>query len=398
MSRPFGGFLMVVGALLLVSGPLRADYNNMQTDGRWFLWLGQDDTVQGSGLALMQHSALQRSQDELQEQLHTPPLFSAITLHRASLLALRPDGSVYGFGVNASGMLGQEVFEHRLIPNVFNPFTYAHRPWVASIRLVHGILGARQLAMGGAHSLAVLDDGALCAWGANDVGQLGAAPRSSSDLRLIPWRVGGLSSMRLAAAGDAHSLALDTQGRLWSWGLNNMGQLGDGSQRNRFQPRVIAQTGPYVALAAGAGHSLALDDQGRVWSWGDNNRGQLGRFTGKLPFSRKPALVQGLASAVTKIGAAGDVSVALGRDGSVWWWGGHLGRNVAARSEPWQLNRLEGIGSVQDIVVFAEGMAVTDAKQRVWVFTEPYDQPPRQLGGLSQENQQTVPPPVIETP
>jgi hypothetical protein len=356
----------------LCHAPLHA--RGFSASGQWLLWMDKQGRFQGRGLSVMQYDKLQRSEAVLLEQLDGVPLFRDFALRGDSLLALRPDGSVYGFGDNGIGTLGQGVAEFRIRP--MPPDVRVYDRWINGLRLIHGIVGANQLALGGAHSLAVLEDGALCAWGFNDVGQLGAPSLSSSRMRLTPPRVGGLPSMRLAAAGDGHSMALDTQGRLWTWGLNNMGQLGDGTRRNRFQPRMVAQAGPYVALAAGAGHSLALDDQGRVWSWGDNSRGQLGRFTGNNAFARKPALVQGLAPAI-QIGAAGDVSAALGRDGSVWWWGGRLGRNVAARQAPWQLHRLEGLGPMQGMAVFAQGLAVTDTQQRLWLFTEPYDQPPR---------------------
>lgn len=326
----------------------------------------------------MQQELLQRSQDELRQRLQAPPLFTTLALHDERLLALRPDGSVYGFGDNATGGLGQSVAEHRVRP--IAPQERRFSPWVEPLRLVYGVLGARQLALGGGHSLAVLEDGALCAWGFGDAGQLGVKPprRPLANVQLDPRKVAGLPPLSAAAAGDGHSLALDSQGQVWTWGLNSMGQLGDGTRQNRYHPRAIAGLDRITALAAGAIHSLALDSHGRVWSWGANTYGQLGRPTGRHDFARKPLPVAGL-PAVTALAAAGDVSAALGRDGAVWWWGGHLERNVALRSTPWELQRLQGVGRAVSLAAFARGLVIVDEQGKVWLFAQPYEHPPRRL-------------------
>ena len=346
----------------------------LQASDTWQAWLNQDGVVQGIGLTIMQQEYLQRSQDELLHQLQAPPLFTALALRHDRLLALRPDGSVYGFGDNDLGMLGLGVAERRRRPVA--PGDRFFSAWVQRLRLLHGVLGAQQLTMGGGHNMALLEDGALCAWGANDAGQLGARPPQPIAPRLVPWKVAGLPALTAAAAGDDHSLALDRQGQVWGWGLNNMGQLGDGTRNNRYRPQTIPGLGGVIAIAAGAGHSLALDRQGRVWSWGGNARGQLGRPTGRYTFARKPALVAGL-PAVAAVAADGDVSAALGRDGAVWWWGGRLERLAAVRQAPWELHRLVLMGRAASVVAFEKGLVITDEQNKVWLFTEPYERPPR---------------------
>ena len=84
-------------------------------------------------------------------------------------------------------------------------------------------------------------------------------------------------------AGEAHSLILNSEGKLWAWGSNSFGQLGDGTSTDRNRP-VQADLAPLggskvVALATRTSHTLALDDQSRLWAWGENFYGQLGDGT-----------------------------------------------------------------------------------------------------------------------
>ncbi|HXI18423.1 MAG TPA: hypothetical protein VNM48_18830, partial [Chloroflexota bacterium] len=142
------------------------------------------------------------------------------------------------------------------------------------------------IAAGGAHSLAVRDDGTVWAWGSNAEGQLGAGVQAffNGPILPIPVPVGGntsredrLNGITAVAAGGAHSLALAADGSLYSWGANGSGQLGSAegvSDGIRVTPGSVA-LGSVAAIAAGHAHTLALV-KGLVLGWGDNSRGQLG--------------------------------------------------------------------------------------------------------------------------
>src|SRR5690606_9354298 len=84
-----------------------------------------------------------------------------------------------------------------------------------------------------------------------------------------------------ATGGDSHSLALDDQGVIWSWGENYYGQLGDGTTNTRTLPKPLSVFNDHkiVAIAGADDYSIALDEDGSVWSWGYNYYGQLGRIT-----------------------------------------------------------------------------------------------------------------------
>jgi alpha-tubulin suppressor-like RCC1 family protein/regulation of enolase protein 1 (concanavalin A-like superfamily) len=126
------------------------------------------------------------------------------------------------------------------------------------------------------------------------------------------------------------SLAGKNAGAVWAWGPNFYGQLGRGSSYLHdavLRPVKVALNTPAVAISAGEAHGLALDTQGRVWSWGDNSNWALGNGT-TAPFSDTPAMVTGLPTPgdgsnrqVVSILAGDTYSLALMNDGTVYGWG-----------------------------------------------------------------------------
>lgn len=128
------------------------------------------------------------------------------------------------------------------------------------------------LSAGWDHSLAIKSDGTVWAWGRNWVGELGNGGNTDSN---IPVQVPGLSQVRAIDAGDYHSLAVDGSGTVYAWGDNFYGQLGNGTHLNSNIP-VQSLVGDFVSVAAGYGHSKALRSDGMVWAWGRNDDGELG--------------------------------------------------------------------------------------------------------------------------
>jgi alpha-tubulin suppressor-like RCC1 family protein len=115
------------------------------------------------------------------------------------------------------------------------------------------------------------------AWGDNLSGQLGNGNNNSSN---IPVAVSGLTSgVSAIAAGGDHSIALKSDGTVWAWGDNQLGQLGNGNNIASNTPVQVSGLTDVTAIAAGDNHSLALKDDGTVWAWGDNQFGQLGDGT-----------------------------------------------------------------------------------------------------------------------
>lgn len=125
------------------------------------------------------------------------------------------------------------------------------------------------------HGLALLPNGQLAGWGANEFAQVQAGQH---DFLKTPLQLNlpGAKPI-MVAAGSRHSLAVDNSGRVWAWGDNSSGQLGLGHTRPATALSVItALPARAVAVAAGTQHSVALLADGSVWVWGANDRGQLG--------------------------------------------------------------------------------------------------------------------------
>jgi alpha-tubulin suppressor-like RCC1 family protein len=266
-------------------------------------------------------------------------------------LALLGNGTVRDWGDNEFGQLGDgssgEVQPESDVP-------------VA----VGGLGAATSVAAGARHSLALLQNSTVMAWGNDESGQLGdgrAGPQYNRD-RPIEAVMPGLAVTAIAA-GEEHSLALLENGTVMAWGNDESGQLGDGGKvRFRSIPAVVKgvsglQLTGVVAIAAGEEHSLALLGNGTVVAWGSNNHGQLGTGTTTGPqlcewgaCSITPVAVSGL-SGVTAIAAGGNHSLAVLKNGTVMAWGsngyGQLGNAGTTNSDvPVAVSGLSGVTAI----------------------------------------------------
>jgi alpha-tubulin suppressor-like RCC1 family protein len=201
-------------------------------------------------------------------------------------LALAADGSVWTWGRDDYGQLGDgpdaDRRPHRTIRE-YAGRSYPNRPVPAQ---VPDLTGVRAIAAGGGHSMALLPDGTLLAWGFNDRGQLGDG---SMEHKPSPAPVAGLGPVQSVAGAYHHTLALLEDGTVQAFGLNDRGQVGDGSTEHRTRPvpvqglsgvRAVAAKGGGSDIQPGDhGHSLALLDDGTVRSWGCNDHGELGDGT-----------------------------------------------------------------------------------------------------------------------
>jgi alpha-tubulin suppressor-like RCC1 family protein len=216
-------------------------------------------------------------------------------------MALKSDGTVWTWGANGIGQLGDGTATDRLTPVQ-----------------VQGLTGVSAIAGGREHSLALKSDGTAWAWGSNVYGQLSDASCLGFADRLTPVQVQGLTGVIAITGGGKHSLALKSDGTAWAWGWNADGQLGDGTFTNHCTAVQVQGLTGIMAVAGGEDHSLALKSDGTVWAWGYNAYGQLGDGTATDRLT--PVQVQGLTGASAIAGAFHD-SLALKSDGTVWAWG-----------------------------------------------------------------------------
>jgi alpha-tubulin suppressor-like RCC1 family protein len=267
-------------------------------------------------------------------------------------LAAKSNGTVWAWGYNGAGRLGDGTQTDSLIP----------------VQVI-GLSGTTNVSAGSDFSMALKSDGTVWAWGSNDYGQLGNGTTSSGNTS-FPVQVkdaagtGNLTGVTALAGGDwYYSLALVSGGTVWAWGNNDYGTIGDGTQWvNRLLPVQVkdaAGTGTLTgitAISAGFGHNLALKSDGTVWAWGLNNLGQLGdnkiaSSPSLLPIQVKDTAGTGNLTGITAIAAGYQHNLAVKADGTVWAWGsntdGELGDNTTIeRDLPVQVIGLTGVAAV----------------------------------------------------
>lgn len=221
--------------------------------------------------------------------------------------------------------------------------------------------GMLKVASGQYHNLLSVGDGVVRAWGRNVSGQLGDGTHTDKSVLV---KVQALTDVVDIAAGDEHSLALKADGTLWAWGSNEKGQLGLGmSGPGSTKPMQITALAGIVAIAGAGEHSMALKSDGTVFEWGENRADDSERRQ-----ENTPVRLTGL-PAVVAIADGPDYSMAIGEDKSLWMWGanwaGQLGDGSTEDSVyPARVPGLDNVvavaaGGYHSIVLQADGMVWT---------------------------------------
>jgi alpha-tubulin suppressor-like RCC1 family protein len=243
-------------------------------------------------------------------------------------LGVRTNGTLWAWGFNASGNLGDNTGTNRSSPvSVVGGFT----DWCqvsASIFNTNFTLAVRQ-------------NGTAWAWGCNSCGGPGQLGDGTTVNKSSPVSVvGGFTDWCQISAGDKSSLAVRQNGTLWAWGYNGggVGMLGNNSTTNRSSPvSVVGGFTDWCQVSIGAVHSLGVRQNGTAWAWGSNSQGRLGDNTTVAKSS--PISVVGGFTDWCQVSAGSGHSLGVRQNGSAWGWGcgciGRLGDNTTVnKSSP----------------------------------------------------------------
>jgi alpha-tubulin suppressor-like RCC1 family protein len=251
------------------------------------------------------------------------------------VLALRNDSTVWAWGDNSTGELGDST----TVTNDSTP-VQVHGP--GNVGFLTGVVS---IAAGQQFSLVLKKDGTVWSWGFNAVGSLGD---NTSVNRYTPVQVHGannvgyLTNVISLAAGGGHALAIRNDSTLWSWGFNINGELGDNTTNTDSVPEQVHGPGNsgfltgVVYAKAGDYFSGAIKNDGSVWTWGYNYYGQCGVNDTTGEEVNTPVQVHGPGNAgylsgITAISLGDEHALALKNDGSLWAWGwngnGQLGND-----------------------------------------------------------------------
>ena len=273
---------------------------------------------------------------------------------RTATLAVKTNNTTWGWGLNNNGMLGTNdtniTFTPRSVSGTQKSFNQIENSYLTTYAIdnsgqgwswgygVFGQLGVNSTASyrtpvaicgghtfckiyaGQYHGIALDVNGQVWCWGYNTSGQIG-------DNTVISKRtpvsiLGATKTFCRISSGYLYNLAIDKNGRAWSWGLNNVGTLGDNTTTSRRTPVSVAGTNKtFCEISAADQHSLAIDVHGQCWAWGTNGYGKTGLNT-VVGSVRTPTQVCG-GHTFCKISAGAQHSLGLDYNGQLWAWGGN---------------------------------------------------------------------------
>lgn len=252
---------------------------------------------------------------------------SWVSVARGSMhaFALRTDGTLWAWGSNFNGQLGDGSTSERRTPVQVGDASN----WVA-------------VAGGQNHSAGVRSDGTLWTWGFNIYSQLGD---NTTTQRLSPVQVGSATNWVAVACGYSFTAALRSDGTLWAWGRNDMGQVGNNTTLRQTTPARVGMATNWTSVACGANHTVGLRSDGTLWAWGLNDEGQLGDAS---TVTRTSPVQVGTAMSWTSISGGYKHTMAVRSDGALWSWGldddGQLGlRLQSSPKRVWPLRESQSL-------------------------------------------------------
>ena len=281
--------------------------------------------------------------------LITGETVTTVSLGNYHSSAITSKGRVFTWGDNDYGQLGDGTTTDR------------HSPTEITTNFVLNAGEAiTDVFIGAYHSCAITSNGRIFTWGYNSYGQLGNGTTTSGSIPADITTNFGLDTgekITSVALGNLHSSAVTSEGRLFTWGYNSASQLGDGTTISRYTPtNITANFGiigneTITSVSLGFNHSSAITSEGRLFTWGSNQRGQLGvgTFTNKnIPTDITANLSLVNDETVTSISLGDYHSSAITSEGRLFTWGfnssGQLGDGtIIGKSSPMDITNEFGL-------------------------------------------------------
>jgi alpha-tubulin suppressor-like RCC1 family protein len=193
-----------------------------------------------------------------------------------------------------------------------------------------------KISLGGAISLAIDKNGKIWSWGYQQLGELGINVSGTTSSRTPVSVITTKTFCHIGVSNNSganRSIAIDKDGNVWGWGSNSQGQIGDGTTTSRLIPVQVTSGKTFCKIASGIAYSLAIDKNGRAWSWGSGGNGSLGDNT--VSNRCIPVSVAGATKTFCQIECSSWSSYAIDKNGRAWAWGlngfGQLGDNSITR-------------------------------------------------------------------
>lgn len=248
-----------------------------------------------------------------------PVVWAQVALGGDHACAIKTDGSLWCWGDNWYDQLGSTVNTGTDVANPVPLRVGTDASWTS-------------VDVGYSSSCGIRADHSLWCWGGNFDGQLGD-PANTDFKTPTPGRVGGGATWRAVSVGFRHACAIRTDGTLWCWGADGSGQLGNGTTATSVStPTQVGTAASWASVGTGDFHTCASRTDGTVWCWGANNMGQLGNTTDIGTATPHPTPSQvGTATDWKALGVGSDHTCATKAAGTLWCWGWNFGGAVVTQ-------------------------------------------------------------------
>ncbi len=239
-------------------------------------------------------------------QIGTDNNWKHVSMGRRHCIALKNDGTLWTWGANYWGQVGDGTTVQKNLPGQIGP----NKVWT-------------KVSAGSDHNIALAADSTIWAWGDNNwaqlalpVGQFGVAFKSEM------VKIGIQNDWIDILAGGDSNFGLKVDKTLWGWGHNETGHLGIGPiNQNTFyrgSPTKVLNSQPWKKLSTSGGHTAGIDFEGKLWLWGSNTKGQIG--DGTTIQINIPTLIENNAEWID-VSCGGRHTLAIRSDNSLWAWG-----------------------------------------------------------------------------